>query len=86
MIIPDIKFIVLFFLVKKPITFLLLAADINEKSNSGRPIPIPKSKKLNKFVIKLMVDVLMANKTTSEAGLQGRTIRPKNNPKMIELK
>ena len=86
MIIPDIKFIILFFLVKNSITLLLFAAEINAKTNNGNPMPTPKRIKLNKLVIKLVVDVLTANKTTREAGLQGRTISPKNNPNIRELR
>lgn len=42
--------------------------------------------KLNKFVVKSIVDVLIANNTISEAGLQGNTINPKKKPKLNELK
>jgi len=41
--------------------------------------------KLNKFKIKLVVVVLIANKTIKVAGLQGSTIAPKKNPNKNEL-
>jgi len=41
--------------------------------------------KLNRFVTKPIVDVLIANKTIRDAGLQGKTIAPKKNPKIKEL-
>jgi len=65
---------------------LLHWAEIAAKINNGRAIPIPKNMKLNKFVTKPIVEVLIANKTTNEAGLHGRTMAPKKNPKPNELK
>ena len=49
-------------------------------------MPIPKNMKLNKFAIKPIVEVLIANKTINEAGLHGRTMAPKKNPNPNELK
>ncbi len=85
MINPAIKLIPLLFLVKKPITDSLHWAEIIEKASKGRAIPIPKKMKLNRFVTKPMVDVLMANKTINDAGLQGKTIAPKKKPKIKEV-
>jgi len=82
---PAIKFIARLFLESHPITAVLFCADIIEKSNRGVPIPNPKSKKLNRLLMKLVVDVLIANNIISDAGLQGRTIAPKNNPNMNAL-
>ena len=47
---------------------------------------MPKNMKLSKFVAKPIVDVLIANNITKEAGLQGNTISPKKKPKLNELK
>ena len=82
---PAIKLICLWYPVNHPITTLLLVAEIIANISKGIPIPIPKTMKLKKFETKLTADVLTANKTTNEAGLHGRTIAPKNNPKMNEL-
>ena len=84
MINPAIKLIILLFLLKNPITDWLHCAEIIEKANRGRAIPIPKNMKLNRFVIKPIVDVLIANKTMRDAGLQGKTIAPKKNPNIKE--
>ena len=59
----------------------LFAAETAENNNRGRPMPMPKKRKLPKLVIKLVVDVLIAKRTISDAGLQGSTIAPKKNPK-----
>jgi len=83
---PAIRFIFLLFLVKKPIIWLLLVLDTIDNASKGKAIPIPNIIKLRKFSKKLAVDVLKANKTISEAGLQGKTIAPKKNPKIKELK
>lgn len=48
-------------------------------------MPTPKNMKLNKFAVKSIVEVLIANKTIRDAGLQGNTIAPKKNPKIKEL-
>jgi len=56
-----------------------------EKASRGRAIPIPKNMKLNKFVAKPIVDVLIANKTIRDAGLQGKIIAPKKKPNPKEL-
>ena len=56
-----------------------------ENIKRGRAIPIPKNTKLKRFETKLIVEVLIANKTIKDAGLQGKTIAPKKNPKMNEL-
>jgi len=79
-------FILFLYLVKKPITCELLAAETIAKSINGKAIPIPKNRKLRKFVINETVEVEIANNTMSVAGLHGSTIRPKNEPKMNELK
>jgi len=60
-------------------------ADIIEKASSGRAIPIPKKIKLKRLAVKDIVDVLTANKTIRDAGLQGKTIAPKKNPKMKDV-
>ena len=83
---PANKLIFLLFLVKNPITFSLHCAEINANKSNGRDIPTPKNMKLNKFVVKSIVDVLIANNTIREAGLQGNTIAPKKKPKIKELK
>ena len=59
---------------------------MNANKSKGRDIPTPKNTKLNKFVTKSAVDVLMANRTMSDAGLHGRTIAPKKKPKTNELR
>ena len=38
--------------------------------------------KFNKLVVKLITEVDTANRTAKDAGLHGRTIAPKNNPKI----
>ena len=43
-------------------------------------MPIPNTIKLIKFPKNDIIDVLIANNTTNEAGLQGSTIAPKKNP------
>ena len=85
MINPAIKLIDLLFLVKNPITDSLHWAEIIEKASRGRAIPIPKNMKLNRFVTKPIVDVLIANKTINDAGLQGKTIAPKKKPKIKDV-
>ena len=85
MINPATRFIALLFFVKNPITVLLHCAEINANKSKGRDIPTPKNTKLSKFVKKSTVDVLIANKTISDAGLHGRTIAPKNKPKIKAL-
>ena len=72
--------------MRNPITCWLFAAETIAKINKGRAMPIPKKMKLNKLVTKLNVEVLTANSTANEPGLQGKTIAPKNKPKMNELK
>ena len=64
---------------------MLFCADIIEKSNNGVPIPKPKSKKFIRLLMKLVVDVLIANRTIRDAGLHGRTIAPKKKPKIKAL-
>lgn len=86
MINPAIRFIALLFFVKNPITVLLHCAEINANKSKGRDIPTPKNTKLSKFVKKSTVDVLIANRTISDAGLHGKTIAPKKKPKKYELK
>lgn len=86
MINPAIRLIVLLCSVKKPIIVLLHCAETTANKSKGSDIPMPKNIKLNKLVIKSNVDVLIANKTTNEAGLQGRIIAPKKKPKINELK
>ena len=85
MINPAIKLIDLLFLVKNPMTDRLYCAEIIEKTSKGRAIPIPKNMKLNKFVTKSTVEVLIANKTIRDAGLQGKTIAPKKKPKIKDV-
>jgi len=65
---------------------VLFAAEINANINRGSAIPIPNTKKLNKFNMKLIVDVLIANNTIKDDGLQGKTIAPKKKPKINEVK
>lgn len=65
---------------------MLHCAEINANKSKGRDIPTPKNTKLNKFVTKSRVDVLIANRTMSDAGLHGRTIAPKKKPKINELR
>ena len=81
MINPAIRLIALLCFVKKPITPTLHFADIIAKISNGSAIPIPKNKKLNKFVMNAIVEVDIAKRTIKEAGLQGKTIAPKKNPK-----
>ena len=83
---PAIKLIPLFFVVKKPITSSLLAAEMMEKISKGAAMPIPNNTKLSRLRINEAVEVDMANKIMSEAGLQGNTIAPKKNPKIKEVK
>jgi hypothetical protein len=85
-IIPAIKLIILFLVVRKLITCLLFALEINANMNNGIPIPIPNTTKLRKFVKKLTVEVLTANKMTSDAGLHGSTIAPKKNPNINDVR
>lgn len=49
-------------------------------------MPIPNKIKFVRLLIKLVVEVLKANRTTREAGLHGKTIAPKKNPNMNALK
>ena len=86
MINPATKLIFLLFLVKNPITVSLHCAEINANKSSGSDIPMPKNTKLNRFATKSRVDVLIANRIISDAGLHGRTIAPKKKPKINELK
>jgi len=86
MMTPATIFIILWCLDKNSITSWLFAAEMNASSNNGKPIPNPKKAKLRKFVKKLTVEVLIANKTIKDAGLQGSTMAPKNRPKRSELK
>ena len=86
MINPAIRLIILLFFVKNPITLLDHCAEINVSVNNEIAIPIPKNMKLNKFAINDKVEVLMANKTISDAGLHGRIIAPKKKPNPKELK
>jgi len=81
-IIPAIKFMIFLFFVKKFIIIWLLAADIIENNNKGNAIPIPKTIKFKRLVTKPKVDVLIANNTTNDAGLHGKTITPKKKPKI----
>lgn len=46
----------------------------------GVAIPIPNNVKFRRLKMNSVVDVLIANRITSEAGLHGRTIAPKNRP------
>ena len=43
---------------------------------NGSAIPIPNNIKLSKFDRKLVAEVLRANNTIKDAGLQGKTIAP----------
>ena len=52
-----------------------------ENIKSGMAMPSPKKINVSKFMNALVVEVLNANNITSEAGLHGRTIAPKNSPK-----
>ena len=45
------------------------------------PIPIPKSRKLIRLLMKDVVEEEIANSIARLAGLQGSTISPKNSPK-----
>ncbi len=56
------------------------------KTRRGAAIPIPKKMKLRRFVKKLIVEVDTTNKTARDAGLQGRTIAPKNRPKIKDVR
>ena len=47
---------------------------------------MPKNTKFKKLVEKLKAEVLIANNTINEVGLQGSTIIPKKRPKTKELK
>lgn len=78
-------FIFLLFFVKKLITTLLFAAEIIEKINKGNAIPIPKNTKFNRLFMKLIVEVLIENKTINGAGLHGSIMAPKKKPNMNEL-
>ena len=59
---------------------------MNANKSKGRDIPTPKNTKLSKFVKKSTVEVLIANKIISDAGLHGKTIAPKKKPKINELR
>lgn len=65
--------------------FLLHTPETIDSTNKGIAIPMPKSKKFNRLNKKLIVDVETAKSTISGAGLQGKTIAPKNRPKMNAL-
>ena len=86
MMTPATIFIILCRLDKNSITSWLFAAEMNASSNNGEPMPNPKKIKSRKLVKKLTEEVLIANKTINDAGLQGSTIAPKNKPKRSELK
>jgi hypothetical protein len=73
---------IFFLAVKKPITSLLFVAETIANISKGKLMPIPKTIKFNKLTTNSITDVLTANKTASEAGLQGKTIAPKNKPKI----
>jgi hypothetical protein len=82
MINPAIKLI---FLLWKPSQFIIvcdLFADNIENSKSGVPIPTPNKMKFPRLARKVIVEVEIAKRIASEAGLHGRTISPKNRPKM----
>jgi len=81
MMTPATIFIILWRLDKNSITSWLFVAEMNASSNNGKPIPNPKKRKLRKLVKNVVVEVLNANKTINDAGLQGSTIAPKNKPK-----
>ena len=83
---PAIRLIFLLFLVRKLMTVWLHWAEIIENNNRGRAIPIPKKIKLSKLVVKLIVEVLIANKTIRDAGLHGKTMAPKKKPKRNEVR
>ena len=82
MIIPAVMLITFLLFVNHPIILLLLPAEIHEKISKGNAIPTPNKMKFHKFPKKLMTDDVNAKSTINEAGLQGRTIAPKNNPKI----
>ena len=67
-------------------TLLLHWPEITENNNRGRAIPMPKNTKLSRFVAKPIVDVLIAKRTIRDAGLHGRIMAPKKNPKMNDVK
>ena len=56
------------------------------KINKGKAIPNPKTTKLNRLTTNSIMEVLTANNTAKEAGLQGKTIAPKNKPKIRLLR
>ena len=58
MIIPAIRFIFLFLLVKKLITDLLFALEIIANNKRGVAIPIPNTKKFRRFNTKSVVVVV----------------------------
>ena len=60
-------------------------AETTPKMNKGSAIPTPNNTKPSKFSKKLLTELETANRTTSEAGLHGKTTIPKNNPNKIEL-
>ena len=53
-----------------------------ENIKSGMAIPNPKKMNVSKFMNALVVEVLRANHIIRDAGLHGRTIAPKNSPKI----
>ena len=79
---PAMKLIDFLFFESHPMIAVLFCAEIKENNNKGVPIPSPNKKKFIKLFMKLVVEELIANKITRDAGLQGRTIAPKKNPKM----
>ena len=85
MTIPAERLIFLLYLTRKPIVFWLDAAERNESASNGVPIPNPKDRKLSIFAKALVVIATLAKNAAINAGLQGITIAPKNNPKRNAL-
>ena len=85
-IIPAMRFIHLLFLVRKCTNFFPAVPLIKDIKKRGIPIPIPNRIKFRRFVRKAVVDVLIANSTVIDAGLQGIIIKEKNAPNNNELR
>lgn len=60
----------------------LLVAEMAEKINSGKPIPMPKARKFRIFRKKFMLDMVFVNSTAMNSGLHGTTMAPKKKPYM----
>lgn len=80
MIIPAMRLIFLLCFVKKLIIDWLQFTERREKAKSGKPRPIPNTKKFSMLEVKSPIRAARVRKAAMKAGLQGITIAPKKKP------